>query len=132
MGDAVEYKVLVYLVTENKNIGAADDFLQGPYVVFTQYGAGRIVWRVEHDHPRLWANAALHKIPVDAVIRRLEVDQDRTGAIDFNIWYIAVVSRFKNDHLLAWLEHCCEGSINRVGSPGGYGDLCVGICIRSI
>src|ERR1700744_1706074 len=123
MGDLIEDQVFIDLVGMDKDVCISYDTPQRLDIGGPQDGAGRIVRGVQEDHPRPGCYPAAHFLPVDAVVRELEVDPYGYGSVDLYIRHITVVGRFKDDDFVAWPEYRRKCGVYGIGSAGGDGDL---------
>src|ERR1700761_677448 len=113
MRNSIENKMLVYFVGVNKNFRIGDNGSQLFHIGGAKERPRRVVRSVEQDHSRPRSNGAADLFPVDPVIGKTQIDTHSNRSIDLDIRNIAVIGRFKDNNLVAGLQHGCKRRIDR-------------------
>jgi hypothetical protein len=124
---AIEHDVLVDLVAEQHDVGAAQQVDQRPDVFGAEHRAGRVVRAVDHQHAGLRRDRRAHRVPVGREGERVQRDVHclRPGEVDRR--FVAVVAGVEDDHLVAGANDGVDGIEDRLGGAAGDRDLAVDI-----
>ena len=129
---AVVNDVFVHLVGQQQDVRAAQDVGERGHVGGGEHRTGRVVWRVDHQHPRARGDRVAHFLPVHRKVAQIERHMHcaRTGEIDCGL--VAVVTRVEDDHFLA-RPHDAEHRVeDRLAAATGDGDLGVRIDVAAV
>ena len=129
---AVEDDVLVDLVAQDEDAGAVDDGGQLADVRGRQRRAGRVVRRVEEDHPRPRRDGAADRVPVDAVGRKLQRHVDRRRAAEEDRRHVRVVAGLEDDDFVAAADGGGDRVEDRFRAAGGHRHFALGIVAAAV
>ena len=129
---AVEYHVLVHLVRENEDVGAAHQAGEVLLIPRLPDGAGGVVGGVEHYHAGARGDAGGHFLPGDGKVRRLEGDHHRGGILQLDHGAVAVKRRLEHDHLVPRVHQSGDGAEQGLAGAGGDGDLLTGVIVVAV
>ena len=128
----VEHHVLVDLVGDDDDVGAARQRCQRGQVVRRPDRAGRIVRRVDDDHARARRDQGAHFVPVGPVVGGAQRRMHRPAAGQLDRRHVAVVDRGEDDHLVAGPHAGGDRREDRLGGAGGDGDLVIRVVAGAV
>ncbi|MPN37867.1 hypothetical protein SDC9_185388 [bioreactor metagenome] len=124
--------MLIDLVGQDHDVGAAQQIGQPVEIGPGQQAAGRIMRRIEHDHPRLRRDQGRHLLPVGRVVGKFQLRMDRLAANGFNRRHIAVIDRLEDDHLVAGPDEGGDSGEDGLRRPRRHRDLGLDIETRAV
>jgi hypothetical protein len=123
MGFAIKGQVFVYFITDQKDLGPAEDRLQCLHVFIGEDAACWIVGCIDDDRPCPIVDGFAQFVPVDLVFRKFQFEFYGDRFVHQDVGDVAVVCRLKEDHFITGLEDGSKGGVDGIGSAGSDGDL---------
>jgi len=123
MQRAVEHDVLVHLVGQDHDVGAARELREPREIVARQHGRGRVVRRVDDDHARARRDRGRDLVPVHAEILGRQLDRDRRRALHAHDRRVAVERRLEIDDLVARMHERADRRVEPFARARDHGDL---------
>ena len=126
---AVEHHVFVDLVADQQHIGRRQKVLQLQHVRLAPHGGAGVVRAVDHQGACFGADGGGYPIEIRPECARLERYTHGGTTGQFDIRYVAVITRVQHNHFVAAPYNRQDGTDDGLGGAGGNRDLGRGVVV---